>query len=573
MPDAEDGVKGGTRPANPWRPILVLGPAIAVACVARIFWAAACDLDGPLASGPLGPAEPAWFDQAAGTLALLLAVVTARGDWGWRYLMPALLASAGWIWQLLFVALRDTPTSGCRAVVGWIEWLPRRCCDVVARPVRPEPTWPSRRRARAVGLLLLASLLVHAGYFQASLGARTLGPDEQWYLEAADNIVAAGCFCAPFPLTTDGKPSRTFASRMPGYPLFLAACKAIAPKRHPHVAAGIQALAGAGTVWLVYAIAEVLLGPLAALFAGILYVLYAPLAAGAPLILTESLAAPMYALTALAFLHAFRRGTTRHWLRAGAVMGLAVLIRPQGILVPVATAALSAAAILRGGGSPRHAARALLVPAAFAVVLGPWWVRNALHFGTFVPTTTIGGVTAWAGNDLRTRGVYRAHHYHAATRVLRECRDDEVAANRAMWTIARRQWAANLSRPGEVLRLVRRKATCLTRYPDLIRTPLSARFHTLVFLLAGLGILMLRRSPLSGLCLMLVGSVVLFHLSSYAMEARYFRPLMPLMLAWAGVGAAALIRGPQTTVAASDPDGRNAPGVPLLTVPDERVRS
>jgi 4-amino-4-deoxy-L-arabinose transferase-like glycosyltransferase len=89
-------------------------------------------------------------------------------------------------------------------------------------------------------------------------------------------------------------------------------------------------------------------------------------------------------------------GTTRLALLAGAIWGLAVLTRPQVVLiVPIAVVLAVASRIDR----TRLLSLASMVFAC-GLVLAPWVVRNALVIGA--PTlSTVGGATFWGANNER----------------------------------------------------------------------------------------------------------------------------------------------------------------------------
>ncbi|MEX0788139.1 MAG: hypothetical protein WD906_05020 [Anaerolineales bacterium] len=97
------------------------------------------------------------------------------------------------------------------------------------------------------------------------------------------------------------------------------------------------------------------------------------------LVTTDSFA--MYAVfggTLLLLLASSRPGTW-HWIGAGVAVGLCHLARADGLLwIPLAVGA----AWTLGSGRAR---RLLLLTSGYAVVMGPWFLRNAIAFGTLLP--------------------------------------------------------------------------------------------------------------------------------------------------------------------------------------------
>jgi glycosyltransferase involved in cell wall biosynthesis len=75
----------------------------------------------------------------------------------------------------------------------------------------------------SVYLLCLGSAFL----LRASLNTPTVTPDGELYLRVAENLVRNGCYSDSLPSTRDCTP--TWANQPPGYPLFLAALKALIP--------------------------------------------------------------------------------------------------------------------------------------------------------------------------------------------------------------------------------------------------------------------------------------------------------------------------------------------------------
>jgi hypothetical protein len=124
------------------------------------------------------------------------------------------------------------------------------------------------------------------------------------------------------------------------------------------------------------------------------YLVWPSIAFMAPLAYKEGLIIALMLATIVALLEQSRRDGFRWAALSGFAGGALVLTQPS--LAPLLP--LTFLVFLRRFGSAR---RWLEVCAAAAVatvaVMLPWWVRNALVFGQFIPFTTSGGLALWVG--------------------------------------------------------------------------------------------------------------------------------------------------------------------------------
>jgi 4-amino-4-deoxy-L-arabinose transferase-like glycosyltransferase len=213
-----------------------------------------------------------------------------------------------------------------------------------------------------------------------------------------------------------------FAMRTPGYPLFLAVCQAVFGGRTLAVRL-VQAVLGTVSVYLIYRLTRQLappneLGPpgetspsrfwsaplvAAALAAVNPYYIYM-----SAIILSEAVFVPLMlaALWGLAVLWV-EQGRSVGVTGARAVMvalgsgsaaGLAILVRPSwAVFVPVILV-LWVLAKSRDRGALIVATRgALIFALGLALVMSPWWVRNARIYGRFVPTALWMGASLYDG--------------------------------------------------------------------------------------------------------------------------------------------------------------------------------
>ncbi|MBM3476689.1 MAG: hypothetical protein FJX75_25740, partial [Armatimonadetes bacterium] len=515
--------------------------AVLIAPIARVFW---------LAGGLAGE----WFDGGLAAVAVVLALLTRRGDWVTRWLMPGLLYVVGWQPLLCFVGLRAVRTPWAHTLLWAVEWVPRRLAASIARgDCEAAPVWPAARRRGALAGVLAVAAVTGAMGLHSAQGRDVRGIDGRWYLTAADTLLRTGQFRGRHPLANDGSDPIARAARTPGYPAFLAACRLLAGQGDVRLASALQAVATVGAAAAAFLVAEALAGSLAGVAAGLLVAAYPPLWRDAPLILTEPLAVLLYPLVAHLLVGACRGNRAGLWLLSGFVLGLATLVRPNTLFSPPVVAVCAAGLLWRGGHPPRALARPALVVVGFVVVMMPWWIRNQLALGAFVPGTTLSGVHLWAGNYLPHHGRYRDYAYIVCTRVLHECGDDEVRADRAMTAMARAQAWDNLRRPAALMGLLWGKIGYLVLTPTE-GTGLTRLLHPLLLLGAAIGLASLWRSAGSALLAAFALSIVLVHLASYAGEGRYFLPLMPLVAVWAGVAVSRLFALPEH--AQSSPERR-----------------
>lgn len=227
-----------------------------------------------------------------------------------------------------------------------------------------------------VALLFVGAFCLRLGY--ALLDYPVLPQDTADYDEIALNVLAGEGFVSR--TNWFGYEMRSW--RPPLYPLFLALVYGVWGYSHLAVKV-VQALIGAGTVILVWALARALRRE-AALLAGGLALVYGPLVTISAEVMSETLFCFFIALAAWLLIVA--EGRRNYLLLAGVTVGLAALTRPVGLLW-VPAFALVAVWRLRGEG----VRRGLWVGVALLVVVLPWSARNGQVHGAWVPISTHGG--------------------------------------------------------------------------------------------------------------------------------------------------------------------------------------
>lgn len=219
-----------------------------------------------------------------------------------------------------------------------------------------------------------------------------LDGDTLLYGDLAKNLLAHHVYG----FTEDGASPAPTLIRLPGYPLFLAACFRVFGVEHYTAVRGVQCAIDLGSSLLLGLLTGRLFQSRAAGEAALWLAALCPLTANyvaAPLTETLTLATISAALYGL--LRWMRAdGASNAWLALVAVaLGASVLLRPeQGLL---AVAVLPVMALFRREGSASRGAKpgaarrggppALACGLAVAAMLAPWTVRNAMTFHVFEP--------------------------------------------------------------------------------------------------------------------------------------------------------------------------------------------
>jgi len=181
--------------------------------------------------------------------------------------------------------------------------------------------------------------------------------------------------------------SRIF--RAPLYPLLLAPLTRIQDELSAvWWARVLGCLLGTLSVGLVGWLAWRLAGQAAALVAVGLAAIYPSAVGMSIVVLSEAVFMPLMLGYLLAWQAAWmetgRRQTWAYGLLAGALAGAAVLARPSWLLFAPFAWGLG---MLTGADRWRHSVIFVATLLGLSVVMSPWWIRNALITGRFVPTT------------------------------------------------------------------------------------------------------------------------------------------------------------------------------------------
>jgi hypothetical protein len=236
-------------------------------------------------------------------------------------------------------------------------------------------------RALTVAGLLIVALVVRVGVVVATPDFEPIN-DAASYVEHAESISAGHGYPPSSIVPGGGQPS---AYRPPGWPYLLGGVYALVG--HDVTAARIAqaALVGVAGVALAGLVAFQLWGTGVALLTLGFAAVYPPLVVSASGLLSEPLFVALE-LGAVAAVLAHRRSGGLRWVAAaGALAGLAILTRPNGVvlLLPLALAVW---------GRPKAWAPAVVLACA-ALAVAPWTIRNAVVLHEFIPVAAQAGIT------------------------------------------------------------------------------------------------------------------------------------------------------------------------------------
>jgi 4-amino-4-deoxy-L-arabinose transferase-like glycosyltransferase len=317
----------------------------------------------------------------------------------------------------------------------------------------------------ALGLRMMAADAVDLYVHRGGSAEVCLFPDTKIYWGLARTIRTG----APYEYV-EWSDIPHFAQRTPGYPLFLAVCQVLFGGRTLAVRL-VQAGLGTLSVYLIYRLTWQLAPPdgiaprgemspspcahaplVAATLAAINpYYLYM-----SALILSEAVFVPLMlaALWGLSVLWDEPRrsvGVTGNKrvmvaLGSGSAAGLAILVRPSwALFVPVllvcwviAKSRDRNALIVAGRG-------ALIFAVGLALVMSPWWVRNARIYGRFVPTALWMGASLYDGLNPRATGASDMSFLFDREIWPRDEQDQDAELTRRAVAFAREQPARALS--------------------------------------------------------------------------------------------------------------------------------
>ncbi|MCL1791893.1 MAG: glycosyltransferase family 39 protein [Peptococcaceae bacterium] len=176
---------------------------------------------------------------------------------------------------------------------------------------------------------------------------------------------------------------------MPGFPVFLAMFLKVFGLSGGLLAIRfVQGLLQVGVMLLLYRLGRKYFHVWAARLALVLYLLYIPNLSVSLLILTETLFTFLFVLLITLCFEAVASKKMGFYVGGGIVLGLAALIRPTILLFPVVIVLMW---ILKKYSVKEMLNRGLVVGCILIAMLAPWWIRNGVEFGRFIPLTVAAG--------------------------------------------------------------------------------------------------------------------------------------------------------------------------------------
>jgi len=278
---------------------------------------------------------------------------------------------------------------------------------------KPFPAFGMLTQLMILGLWLRVVAADLVDWTAQRKGQLCLFPDTYYYWELAGTILRGG----PYEIVDWGNVPH-FSLRTPGYPAFLAACRALFGTNTlpPRL---VQAALGAWCVWLVARLAKRALPHhkpgtfwTPALIAAAISTVDPYVVANSAFLLSEALFLPFMLVAQWGLSELWRpktRKPPKGWsaigwaVLTGTASGAAVLTRPAwfffvpAMLVPWVVLEIH-------DRRPRALRGALLVLLAFVITMSPWWARNYRIYGKFVPTALWMGASLYDGLNPAANG-------------------------------------------------------------------------------------------------------------------------------------------------------------------------
>ncbi len=253
-----------------------------------------------------------------------------------------------------------------------------------------------RRPARAEWIAF-AIIAIGLRLGSAWLAAPRVSPgDSHWYLVLAHNLLAGRGLVVDEPFMGVA----CYALFPPLYGIMLAGWGVVAGFSTPSLLA-LSSLIDLGAAWLIVRLAGFLGVRRAGIAAALLYLILPSVLFSAPLAQKEGLSVLLVLALAFGWLRAAR--DARRWRDAFAIgvpAALLALTQPGEAML----ALLFGLVLIPGIGLRR--VMMIGVPAALiaVAVMLPWWIRNLVVLGTFVPLTSSAGYSLWIGNNADATG-------------------------------------------------------------------------------------------------------------------------------------------------------------------------
>ena len=251
----------------------------------------------------------------------------------------------------------------------------------------------SRTYGGVHGLWIVAFLILSATMRMSALllawGTAPYG-DPDNYLRLAHYLLAGDGLSLPRSPGAEPIPTGLFP---PALPLLLAVVGLIAPLNALTLCI-LNTLVDCAAALLLARLARLIGVERAAVPAALAYLVWPSIAFMSPLAYKEGLVIALLLATTVAMLEQARRPGFR-WAALGGLGAGALLLTQPALLtfLPILFVALRT----QFADWRRWWAASLVAASVTLLVMLPWWIRNALVFGQFIPLTTSGGLALWVG--------------------------------------------------------------------------------------------------------------------------------------------------------------------------------
>lgn len=293
----------------------------------------------------------------------------------------------------------------------------------------------------------------------------------------------------------------------------------------------LSAASGAALVVPSFMIARRFWGSRAAVFSGLFIALLPNLISFSTAAITESLYSFLLLCALFLFLRGMDEGVMRPYAAAGALLGLAYLVRPESIAVLVLFALFALAGRRSAGPGASFAARArrpIVMALLFAVVLLPYFflLRGATGEWTSgsKAAVNLSSAVIWQNDLAREEYVYGLNDGGTARRI------DDIARESALKIFWRQKGAIASAYPAKL-------GAGIGLIPLLLSSPLLL----LIVPLGLVGRSWRRKDRGAEALLLALGIFPFVFYSLFRVELRYLVPYLPVYMLWAGAGCGVLL--------------------------------
>ena len=373
------------------------------------------------------------------------------------------------------------------------------------------------------GVVLLALALVARIGAVLTMGNGFHFADEAIYVDTARRLSDGGGFGAEY-------------QQAPGYPVLLMLLSLGLSEQLPFLRAGQAIVAALGTL-PVFWLAQRMFGHRAAIAAGLVYALDPLLVIASGLLYPEASAAVLLTASVLIAVGAAERNAVGRSALVGALLGLAVLLRPVALVLPPIVGAWIALTV--AARPARKAAHLGALCVTLVLVLAPWTVRNYRLHGRLVPPATAGIHTAPVrGEEVAEGGLVvsmsRWAWRHPAALISRVTRQFAQ-----FWELMPTRMTTDDPVKRERLHERDPRLSVQPLFSRRLRDLVSAGTFFLELILALVGVVVVGRTRRS-YTLLLLGVIVAFAVgyAIFVAKLRYRIPVLPLVFLFSGAGAA-----------------------------------